>query len=141
MINNFKTPIKNTKHLFKILNISKKTLTKKQKKSLNQRGFVIFTPNKYIMNNLKILNSFIKHNFYALHYSLNSKLNLKNIFCDFLRFWVILRFLEVRLSRVLRFVTSNPRDSPKFGSPKIKEPPSGTTKIGPEIKTSDFKRN
>ena len=59
--------------------------------SLN-KDFLINIKKKYnncqrfihIDDNLKILNSFIKHNFYALHYSLNSKLNLKNIFCDFL---------------------------------------------------------
>ena len=56
MINNINTQIKNTKHLFKTLNISKKTLTKKQKKSLNQKGFIIFPPNEFIKNNLKILN-------------------------------------------------------------------------------------
>ena len=33
------------------------------------------------------------------------------------------------------------RSNLDFGPPKIKEPPSGTTEIGPEIKTSDLKRN
>ena len=57
MKNNFKSEIKDTKHLFKILNISKKTLSNGQKNSLHREGFVIIPPTNYILKNLKLLNN------------------------------------------------------------------------------------
>jgi len=49
--------IKDTKELFQILSISKQTLSNEQKKSLNERGFVVIPPTSYMLENLTRLNS------------------------------------------------------------------------------------
>ena len=56
MKNFLKNEIKNTKQLFKILNISQQTLSAEQRNSLNDKGFVIIPPTTYILKNLKKLN-------------------------------------------------------------------------------------
>lgn len=57
MKNSMKDIIKDTKELFQILNISKRTLSNEQKKSLNERGFVVIPPTSYMLENLTTLNS------------------------------------------------------------------------------------
>ena len=52
--------IKNTKHLFEKLNISKNTLSSKQKKDLLNKGFIIIPPTIYMKKNIKILNLMTK---------------------------------------------------------------------------------
>ena len=52
--------IKDTKHLFRVLGISNKTLTSEQKKSLNKNGFAIFAPTKNILDKLKKLKNISK---------------------------------------------------------------------------------
>ena len=51
-----KKDIKNTKELFKILNITDKTLSSDQKKSLHEKGYLIIPPTDYMLKNLKKLN-------------------------------------------------------------------------------------
>ena len=46
--------IKNTKELFKKLNITKKTLTNRQKFLLKHKGFLILTRSKVMKSNLII---------------------------------------------------------------------------------------
>ena len=48
--------IKDTKELFRILNISNKTLSEDQKQSLHQNGYLIIPPTEYMLKNLKELN-------------------------------------------------------------------------------------
>lgn len=58
VVKNFlKNEIRDTKQLFKILDISKHTLSAEQRNSLNDEGFVIIPPTSYILKNLKKLNS------------------------------------------------------------------------------------
>ena len=53
MKNFLKNEIKDTKQLFKTLNISQQTLSAEQRNSLNDKGFVIIPPTAYILKNLK----------------------------------------------------------------------------------------
>jgi len=55
-----KIEVKNTRQLFDKLNISKKTLSRQQKNSINNKGFVVIPPTKYILKNLKKLNDVTK---------------------------------------------------------------------------------
>ena len=48
--------IKDTKELFKLLKISKKSLSLKQKNSIKDKGFLVIPPTKFMLNNLKELN-------------------------------------------------------------------------------------
>ena len=49
--------IKNTKDLFQKLNILDKSLSKSKRKILNEKGYVLISPTKYILKNLKLLNN------------------------------------------------------------------------------------
>jgi len=48
--------IKDTQHLFKIMNISDNILSKKQKNSINNEGYLLIPPTEFILKNLKLLN-------------------------------------------------------------------------------------
>ena len=58
MVKNLK--IKNTKQLFKSLNISKDTLSSNQKKDLSNKGFIIIPPTNFMKKNIKLLNIMTK---------------------------------------------------------------------------------
>ena len=55
-----KKEIKDTNHLFESLNISNNFLSKKQKKTLNSKGYLIFPPSNNIKRKLKKMNSISK---------------------------------------------------------------------------------
>ena len=56
MNDNSNEPIKDTKHLFKTLNINENTLTDAQKESIRENGYLVIHPTKSILANLKKLN-------------------------------------------------------------------------------------
>ena len=48
--------VKNTKDLFKKMNISRNALQKNKREMLNEKGFTIMPPTKFVLKNIQLLN-------------------------------------------------------------------------------------